>query len=507
MGYEFYILLVIAVILAAILIAVSIRAYNLNKEKLRYIEDNRKLFSKVKKLDSAIKDMTKSRDNLAAIHDDLKDQYETVNRIAYTDSLTELPNKQQFNLIFDGIMQGITDSDKVAFVLIRLLNLDRISNTAGSLDGNEFILDFTQRLKANLDDEDFLARTGLDEYAIITRGYETIADYEDRVQRLYNILKMPVAYNGREIIPEIALASSKAPADGRTVQLISMNTRLALSKAINDPEHPVYFYNNSMAEDTMKKMELTAALNQAVENSSFNYVYSVVNDLKTGKPDSLEVIPLLSTDAYGELYPKDYLEYAADTPVPKKLFALMFNEICDIQHSFEKAGFDNINFIISCFADHFTDDDFVNVVYSVLQKTEASPDRLILSISEAALTKDPTNVIAVMKKISKTGIKFRLDGFGSGNSSIKAIVNSPASIICLSENFLDGSFTISGDALLRSIVEMMHSWKMKITVPAVDYKEQEDLLRKLHADFAQGNLYGGCLSKELVSQYIRMSQK
>jgi diguanylate cyclase (GGDEF)-like protein len=512
MGTELYIAIGavgVAVVLLIITIVLIFKSKSKGDEIKKYSEENKKLFTRVQKLENAYKDTAISRENLVVMHEELKEQYETVNRLAYTDTLTELPNRQQFNDILEGVMLGLADNPgtRAALTIIKLANYERITNATGRVSADEFILDFTQRLKANLNEDDFLARIGSDEFAIITQNFDTVTECENHIVRINKILRTPLSSGGREVIPDIYVACAKAPTDGQNIQLLTLNVGLALSKATQEKSDTVYFYSEDMADEAMKKMELSAELNRSVAANELNYLYSAQTDLRTGAVASYEIIPVWDCERFGRLLPDEYLKYAEDTQISKKIFTNIFAAACIKQKYFENNGFPDISFIIPCFVGQFIDDDFVNIVYSLLEKSDATPSRLLISVPESVIIKNPQATILLMKKIQKLGIRFVLDDFGSGSSSLKTLINAPVSTVRLSEEFFDGEATVNEEQLMSSMVGLIHSWKMKILVSGIDYKEQEALLKKIKADFSEGQLYNGYMDENIAFQYARIAQK
>ncbi len=507
MELAFYITLVISIILAGILAALVVKNSTITKEKKKLFDDNKKLYSRVQKMDGLVKEAIQSKENLNTIHDELKDRYEQVNKIAYTDTLTDLPNQQQFTDLLDGVMSTMRDGEKAALTVVKVASYDRITNATGHIAGDDLILDFSQRLKANLTEDDFLARIGTDEFAIISQNFEMSSDFESRLNSLYRVIKAPYSTGGREIVPVIYTAAAIAPADGKTVQLLTLNVRLALSQAISEGEQKVYFFKDSLAEEAIKKMELSAELNQAVENNGLSYLCGAQTDLKTGAIACFEIIPVWECERFGKLYPTDYLKYTEDTQIPKKLFLNTLKEACEKQKLFETAGYDKTCFQIPFFAGQSMDDEFVKAIYNILEQTDATPSKILISIPEEVILQNTSSAIALMRKIEKLGIRFALDDFGSGSSSLKTLIKAPISHVRLSTDFIDGETRINDEQLLSSLITLIHSWKLKLVVSGVDYKEQETLLKKLHADYAQGMLYNGYMNDEIAMQIARISQK
>ena len=175
----------------------------ITKEKKKLFDDNKKLYSRVQKMDGLVKEAIQSKENLNTIHDELKDRYEQVNKIAYTDTLTDLPNQQQFTDLLEGVMSTMRDGEKAALTVVKVASYDRITNATGHIAGDDLILDFSQRLKANLTEDDFLARIGTDEFAIISQNFEMSSEFETRLNSLYRVIKAPYSTGGREIVPVI----------------------------------------------------------------------------------------------------------------------------------------------------------------------------------------------------------------------------------------------------------------------------------------------------------------
>ena len=507
MGPAFFIALGVAVILLIILIVVTNNLNKLKDQHQKVVDDNRKLISRVTRLDTEAREATHSKDNLLLQYEELKSLYEDVNRIAFTDKLTELPNYSQFNNIFEGVMMTLRDGELAALTVIRLSNYDRITNSAGHMAGDELMLDFVSRLKANITEDDFIARIAPDELAMISQNFDNVQEHEDRIATLYLNLRKPFENSARNLVPEVYMASAIAPRDGKNVQLLSLNVRLALSHAINEGEVKVYRYEDTMAKQAMKRMELNALLNQTLSENAFRYVCSAQMDLRTGRPAALEIIPALDSPSLGRLLPKDYIDPSTDNLIAKRIFALTIKEACQKQKVFDNAGFNEINFIVGCLSGQFIDDDFVKIVYNALEESDATPSRILISVPEQVLQKKPGETIQLMYKLEKLGIRFILDEFGAGDSSLTALINAPVTLVRLSGSLFDGETRISPDRFLSSFTDLVHNWKLKLIATDVDFSEQENMLKKCHADYAQGKLYSGNMEEELALQFVRMSLK
>ncbi|MCR4841264.1 MAG: EAL domain-containing protein [Lachnospiraceae bacterium] len=495
----------ICIILVVALVVVYNKAGASEEDIEKYISDNKKLYAKVQALNEDLRETEQAEANLNAQFEDLRERYEDVNRVAYTDKLTDLPNYQQFTDIFDGVMSTIRENEKCSISLIRLANYDRITNLSGHVAGDELILDFCSRLKANLTEDDFVARIGPDEFAVISQNFDDIEEFKDRFSLLGQLLRTPFESGGQDIIPTVYMASTLYPTDGKTSQLLSLNVRLALSHAISGGEPKVYFYEEKMANEAMRRMEILAGINRAAADENFTYLCGAQIDLKSGKVASFEIIPAWDSPAYGRLYPKDYLKYAEDTPIAKRIFSQLFAATCGKQQIFNEAGYENVKFIVPCFVNQFIDEEFVKIVYDAIESSDADPNRMLIAVPESVILNNPGATTALMKKIRKLGIRFVLDDFGAVSSSLKTLSRAPFSYIRLSKNLLDGETVIESEKILKSFTELAHSWDLLVIATGVDVKQQEELYRKMRVDLCQGELYNGFMADEVAVQIARVT--
>lgn len=495
---------IVAGVLFVILVAMIASVISIRSDRKKIIADNKKLYSKLNKQSVELKEVVQAGENLRTQYNDLRNRYEQVNRMAFTDKLTDLPNYQQFYELLEGTVLTNRDNEKCALSIIRIANYDRVTNISGHVSADELILDFTNRLRSNITEDDFIARIGDDEFAIITQNFSDVNDFRMRFDSLSELLRTPFESSGQEVLPVLYMASTVFPNDGKTVQLMTLNARLALSYAIDEGKPEVYYYNQAMADEAIKRMEISAGLKSAVETNSFLNLSRAQMDLRNDKVAFFESVPVWENAGYGRLFPEDYLKYTEETLIAKRIFSLVFNATCAKQSTFDRAGYKGVSFITPCFVGQFTDSELSGIVYNALEDSDADPSRMLIAIPETVLAKKPEMTVLLMQKIVKLGVRFVLDDFGSGNSSLKSLTEAPISFVRLSGNLFKN--TKEPEKLLRHFTELVHSTDIGIIVPNVNDEKTQAQLKKLKADFGQGELYGGYMNDEAAVQIARITR-
>jgi EAL domain-containing protein (putative c-di-GMP-specific phosphodiesterase class I) len=80
-------------------------------------------------------------------------------------------------------------------------------------------------------------------------------------------------------------------------------------------------------------------------------------------------------------------------------------------------------------------DDFVEQVLTVLEKSGAKANRLKLELTETLLVADVEDVIAKMLLLRVKGVGFSLDDFGTGYSSLSYLTRLPLDQLKIDRSF------------------------------------------------------------------------
>ena len=118
-------LAIILAIIIIILVCSNSKTKGMLEETTAALDQN---LSRLKKADFLYRESVQARENLSQIHEELKERYERVNRLAYTDALTELPNRQQFTEILEGVMLTLRSGENVALSYFEFGDLAQRSN-------------------------------------------------------------------------------------------------------------------------------------------------------------------------------------------------------------------------------------------------------------------------------------------------------------------------------------------------------------------------------------------
>ena len=144
----------------------------------------------------------------------LEDQIRWSEHLAYHDALTGLPNRR---LLQDRLLQAIAHADrashKVAVLLLDLDDFKEVNDTFGHRIGDAALQQVVARLSSRMRASDTLARTGGDEFTVISevtnqQGARTL------VSALESALVLPLKVEGKLVRTGVSVGFALYPDDG-----------------------------------------------------------------------------------------------------------------------------------------------------------------------------------------------------------------------------------------------------------------------------------------------------
>jgi len=138
-------------------------------------------------------------------------------------------------------------------------------------------------------------------------------------------------------------------------------------------------------------------------------------------------------------------------------------------------------------------------VDAALRESGLPPSRLILEMTESVIMKESSAARARLQELKQVGVRIAIDDFGTGYSSLSHLQQFPVDILKIDRSFLHRMHQGSHDAaLVRTIIQMAKLLSLRTIAEGVEDSQQQQQLRELGCDCAQGFLYGRPMSVEQI---------
>jgi diguanylate cyclase (GGDEF)-like protein len=134
------------------------------------------------------------------LHSWLKEERQRFAFKASHDSLTDLPNREEFYSRLDTAVRESTQKKlQVALVYIDLDGFKPINDTFGHYAGDKVLKVTSQRIVEVIRHTDVAARLGGDEFALILHGVQKRSDIDLALNKLLHTIAIPIDIDGRQV--------------------------------------------------------------------------------------------------------------------------------------------------------------------------------------------------------------------------------------------------------------------------------------------------------------------
>lgn len=144
-----------------------------------------------------------------------KNAEERAHRLAFFDSLTNLPNRR---MLLDRLHQGLAQAKRfhraLAIMFLDLDHFKQINDTLGHDVGDELLKEVAQRLTTSVRVGDTVARTGGDEFVIVLPEIAQPTDAAVVAEKIIRALVTPIVIHGTDIQTSTSIGISIYPVDG-----------------------------------------------------------------------------------------------------------------------------------------------------------------------------------------------------------------------------------------------------------------------------------------------------
>lgn len=497
-------LIVIASIaLLLLLIYVFFRMGRLKKRLEESNKDKMTIHSDFKKLEIMYENALSSYNKLNVKYDELHKNRESIKKLAYTDHLTELPNRIAFIEMLDNIMLTLRSDEIISILDIDIDNFKNINDTLGHSYGDELLIDVTHRLRQVLDENDYLARIGGDEFIILTQNLKDTVSYEEKIKKVRNVFTFPFELLSKEYFVTVSIGVAFAPKDGKTAQNIIKNVNSAMYVAKANGKNTYAYFEHTFNQMLTDKIELQSELRKAIEKDEFVLFYQAQLDLEDKKVVGFEALIRWNHPSKGLLYPNDFIYLAEESGLIVPIGKWVLKTACTQLKEWTEMGYKDISMAVNLSARQFKDKDFVLMVINTIEDIGIDPSNLELEITETVALENLDYTIATIKELRAIGVKFSLDDFGTGYSSMSYLKLLPVSNLKIDKSFLDTVMDDTSDQkIIQAIISLARNLDLHVIAEGVERAEQEQFLRDSNCNMAQGYLYSKPVTKEIAVEYL-----
>jgi diguanylate cyclase len=223
----------------------------------------------------------------------------------------------------------------------------------------------------------------------------------------------------------------------------------------------------------------------AIASGQFVLHFQPVVDLPDGRVRGTEALIRWQHPVGGLLPPDDFMPALAQTAAVVSITRWVLDTACAAV-----VRWPGWTIGVNITARDLAREEFVTDVLEALDTAGASPERLVLELTETALVQDLPRAAAILGELRGRGVGVALDDFGTGYSSILYLRKLPITSIKIDRMFIAGVARDGDDrAIVASLLTLARNVGLVAIAEGVETEAQADMLHSLGCPMAQGYLW------------------
>jgi diguanylate cyclase (GGDEF)-like protein len=415
----------------------------------------------------------------------LKESYDDLQRMAFMDPLTKLPNRTLFNDRLEQTILRARRSERAFAVFI--MDLDRfkeINDTVGHHVGDIILQQVGVRLLDQLRESDTVARLGGDEFAVLLQSVDKHFASQMAAE-LLEALKQPFEVNNDRFYISASIGIALHPHHGDNVNALMQKADVAMYEAKNEKKG-FTIYNEELDRDSTSRLELMGDLRQAVDIKAFELYYQPKVNLRSQEVEGVEALVRWKRNSFEIASPEVFIPILEQTGQIRSLTQWVLEEALDQYLRWKEQGL-NTSIAVNLSTRDLQDPDIAVRISTLLSDKNISSQRLELEITESSMMHDPIRALDILQHLSAMGINITVDDFGTGYSSLAYLKRLPANSVKIDKSFIIGMLQDpNDDAIVRTSVDLAHNLGLKVVAEGVENQDLMTMLSGHGCDSAQG---------------------
>ncbi len=434
---------------------------------------------------------------LLKIKKDLEQSQQELRFQAYHDDITLLPNE---HLLLKTLKDKLHDNNKTqkAIIAIEIDRFAAIRSSIGISNSNKMMKLVAKRIQTIVPPHYFATKLQEGQFVIYINHVKTIEELLQFCLNLKSAMKDPLQVQLFSLNGNLNMGIALYEEQWTSEELL-MHAQLAMREAKQIPQR-FLFYKPYMSKGIADRILLEQDLHNALANQEFYLDYQPQVNLKTGTIESVEALVRWRHPTRGFIPPDVFIPIAEECGLIIPLGKWILETACMQAKTWERQGLPQMKVAVNLSLGQLFQQDLVEMVEHILQRTNLEPKFLQLEITES-MTMNIDQMTQLLHELKALGIQIAVDDFGTGYSSLSYLKDFPIDCLKIDRTFVRNVPNKPNDeALVSMIISMAKHLRLKVVAEGIEEVEQLSFLMEGGCDYIQGYLFSKPISPQQISE-------
>ena len=432
-----------------------------------------------------------------SMRDDITKREAEIRRLAYWDTLTNLPNRAQFSLMLGDAIALAQKQGGTCFIL--MMDLDRFKNVndvLGHSFGDSLLRQVAHRLSQVVGSAYPLARLGGDEFAVLL-ALQELSEARAIAAKILTSLETPISLEEQTVDLGAGIGIAGFPAHGSDAETLLSRAEVAMYEAKLSGNEAV-LYEPRLDRTSQESLSLLSDLRRALDRNEFRLFVQPKLKLGSGEFVGLEALVRWEHPEKGMIFPDYFIPFSEKTGFIRLLTRWMFEQSAMLCSDLAARGMQP-KISVNLSARDLLDQDLPRKFSDVMHRYNVKPASFCLEITESSIMDDPVRAQNTLEGLHALGVELSIDDFGTGYSSLAYLKRLPVHELKIDKSFVMNMERDADDAkIVRSTIDLGHNMGLRVVAEGIESEAVWNILARMGCDQGQGYF----MSRPIAAEHL-----
>jgi diguanylate cyclase (GGDEF)-like protein len=429
--------------------------------------------------------------------------------LSTTDPLTGINNRSQLEKTIQyKIQQAKEQKYLIALLFLDLDNFKTVNDHLGHHIGDLLLKEIAKRLQSAIRTNDFIARIGGDEFAIVLGEIKSIEIAGQIAKKILNILATPFDLDSNHIIITTSIGIATYPFPDATLTSLIQSADIAMYHAKTAGRNNFQYYTEELDKKHKKMSFIDSSLKFAIERKELSLAYQPIFDLTNLNVVGMETLLRWENPELGFVSPNIFIPLAEENGMMESIGSWVLHTICEHGKHWNLSPFKEFKLSINISSRQLLQINLPNLIKTILKNTRLPSNTLELELTETILMSQTIVSENILKEIHEMGVSISIDDFGTGYSSLILLKRLPIRALKIDRSFVKDVTTNINDAIIvNSVISLAKNLGLIVIAEGIETKDQLQFLVDNGCTQGQGYYLSKPLSIEQITEFLEKNSK